>query len=511
MSVKTGFQRIGLQDAGFTYNRNWELIADNALIEPSRNNNMHNGGLEKRGGTAVVVTPVVTSTGRGGFDFRQSSGTQYMIYAKANGTVYYNDDSNTVVTGMSTSNYFHFSQYDDDLYICDGGNIPKYWSGSGAASNVTVATDWATYGYPFQIIQHSQGANRRNWAITKNGVYASKNNEGYNFSDAEVKYIPVYSRGGLVGGFEFNGELFVWSKTQVFRIDDTDVDSANWGYQEAIWEGGAAHWRLICKAANQVYVMTDDAQIYTISSVFSSSDYEISSLSRPAFVDRYLREKGVIGNIEQWHCTYDKRLRAIKWFVQVGGSSVNTALVYFIDLPPEKAWQVHDNSSYASGYRAACSFEYRSGTGTYKIRTVDQTGKVWQLEESARDDEDNPYEAKFKFRPWDFGNPIMWKRFHQIIVRARADSNVTFTVRVWIDGVRQNDETLAINGSGSTYDSATYDSSVYADDNVSFEPFKKKTFGYNMQLEFVNNTAGQDYFVSELVPCYKEVGIRFDD
>lgn len=511
MSVKVGFLRVGLQDPGFTYNRNYELIADNATIEPSRNNNMHNGGLEKRGGTAIIVSPTVSSAGRGGFDFRQENGTQYMVYAKSNGTIYYNDDSNTVVTGMSISNFIHLSQFDDELYIADGGNIPKRWSGSGAASNVTPATDWATSGYPFQIVQHAQGANRRNWAITKYGVYASKNNDGADFADATVKFIPVDSRGGLVAGFEFNGELFVWSKTQVFRIDDTDTDSNNWGYQEAIWEGGAAHWRLICKAANQVYVMTDDAQIYTISSVFSSADYEISSLSRPAFVDRYIREKGVVGNIEQWHCTYDKRMRAIKWFIQVGGSNVNTALVYFIDLPPEKAWQIHDNDSYASGYKAACSFEYRSSTGVYKIRTVDHNGRVWQLEESAKHDNNNPFEGKFKFKPWDFGNPLMWKWFRKIIVRARADSNLTFTVRIWVDGNRKDDATLSISGSGSTYDSAVYDSSVYANDNISFEPFEVKTYGYNLQLEFVNSVVGQDYFVSEIVPCYKEEGIKLED
>ena len=127
--------------------------------------------------------------------------------------------------------FFILVSNDDDLYICDSANTPRKWTGSGSATAITPATDWATSGQPFQIIPHSQGANQRNWAITKMGVYASKNNTGDDFADLTVKFIPVYSRGGLVSGFEFNGELFVFSKTQVFRIDDTDADSNNWGHQ----------------------------------------------------------------------------------------------------------------------------------------------------------------------------------------------------------------------------------------------------------------------------------------
>lgn len=511
MGINAQLLKVSLQNSGYNYNRNYELIADNALIEPSRNNNLHNGGLEKRGGTSIIVDASVTNAGRGGFDFRQSNGSQYLIYAKSNGTVYFNNDGSVVTSGMSTSNFIHLSQYDDDLYICDGANNPRKWSGFGSTSAVIPATDWATTGQPFQIIQHSQGANRRNWAVTKDGIYASKNNTGDDFADATVKFIPVYSKGGLNSAFEFNGEIFVCSKTQVFRIDDTDVDSNNWGYNEAIWEGGAAHWRLVCKAANQYYVMTEDAQVYTINSVFTSSDYEIASVTRPAYIDRFLREKAVIANIENWHCVYDRKLRAIKWFVQVGGTSINTALVYFIDKDPDLAWSIHDNEDYNSGYSAACSFEYRVSAGVYKTRTVDHSGNVWQLEESTRDDNDNPYEGRFKFKPWDYGNPLMWKYFRKAIVRARSESNVVFTVRVWVDNVRRNDVILTISGSGSVFDSAIFDTAVFADDSASFQPFDIKTHGFTLQLEFVNSTSGQDYFISEIVLPFKEEGIRYDD
>jgi hypothetical protein len=511
MGSNVNLTKISFDTSGFSNNRNYELLPDNALISPSTNYNLHNGGIEKRGGSSIPITASVSYSGRGGFNFRQTNGSEYIVYAKSNGSVYHTDDNNVIGSGLSTSNYFNFSQYDDDLYYCDGANVPKKWNGIGLATSVIPATDWATTGQPFQIIPHSQGANRRNWAVTKYGVYASKNNVGDDFADATVKYIPVYSKAGLVAGFEFNGEIFVFSKTQAFRIDDASDDSTTWGYQEAIWEGGAAHFRLICKAGNEVFVMTEDGNIYNIKSIFTSADYEIASLSRPAYIDRYIRENASIADIQEWHCTYDKKLRAIKWFIQVGGSGVNTALVQFIDKPADIAWSIHNNEDYNSGYSASCSFEFRESTGVWKVRTIDQVGNVWQLEEVTRGDNGNPYQSKIKFKPFEFGNPVMWKYFRKGILRVRSDSNVTFTVRIWINGVRKDDVILSISGTGAVFDSAVFDTAVFADDLISFSPFEIKHYGFSLQLELVNNTAGQDYFLSELFLATKEEGVRFDD
>ena len=234
-----------MTEVAFNYNRNFELIPDNALIEPSTNFNLHESGLGKRGGSSIIEDQTVNVRVMGGYDFRQSTGSQNMVYAKKNGSIYANNDSVPIATGMSVSNFFHFSQFSDTLYISDGGTLPQKWTGAGATTGVTPPSDWAAQSkYPFQIIFHPRGASFRNWAITRDVLYASKDNAGDDFSDADVKTIPVYSKGGLVAAIEFGQELFVFSKTETFRIDDSNADPTQWGYIKAIWEGGAAHWRL---------------------------------------------------------------------------------------------------------------------------------------------------------------------------------------------------------------------------------------------------------------------------
>lgn len=508
MGLKANLLRIPMTEAGFNYNRNFELLPNTALLDPSRNFNLHNLGVEKRGGTTNIPGVSVTQRVMGGYDFRQTTGQQFMMYAKNNGSVYFDNDSNVIKTGMATGSFFHFSQFSDTLYISDGTTLPQKWTGSGGTSGVTPSTDWATSGYPFQIIFHARGSNFRNWAIARNGVYASKDNTGDDFADADVKFIPVYSRGGLVGAAEFGKELFVFSKTETFRIDDSSTDPTQWGYQKAIWEGGASHWRLLVPADNDLYIMTDDLNIYSMTGVFQTGDYRKASLSRPAQIDRYLRENSAFPNLDNWHGAYDPKLRCIKWFIQVGGSINNTALVQFIDRPPDKMWALHDNLNFLSGYNASCSFTFRKSPSDWRIYTGDYVGNLWQLEQANRADNGNPIPSVLKFKLWDFGNPLMHKHFPKGVFRVRSDTNMNFTNYVWINNVRIPDVVLTVTSSGAIFDTSTFDNAYFSDDTVSKTPFDIKSYGETMQLQVNHNNVNEDFFLAEIILAFKENGVR---
>lgn len=508
MGIKVSLLHVPMTESGFNHSRNFELIPDTALIDPSRNMNLHNLGDEKRGGTSIIQAQSVNQRVMGGYDFRRSSGNQNMLYAKNNGAVYADNDSSPIATGMAISNFFHFSQYYNTAYIADGSSTPKAWTGAGLMTNVTPPTDWATVGNPFQIIFHPRGASFRNWAICKNGVYGSKSGDGSDFADADVKFIPVYSKGGLVAAIEFGQELFVFSKTETFRIDDSSTDVTQWGYQKAIWEGGVSHWRLLVQADNDVYMMTDDLNIYSLSGVFQTGDYRKASIARPAQIDRYLRENSNFSNIENWHAAYDPKLRCIKWFIQVGGSSTNTALVQFIDRAPDKMWAIHDNQSYASGYTSSCSFTYRKTTSDWRIRTGDYSGNIWELEQAARNDNNNPYMSVLKFKPWEFSNPLMHKHFPKGVLRIRSSTNITLTIYIWINNVRRPNIDLSINSSGAIFDTSTFDNSYFADDTISNTIFDVKSYGETLQLQINHNMVNEDFFLAEVIMAFKENGLK---
>lgn len=512
MGYRGQTMHMPMNAVGFQFNRNTDLLIPTALVEGTRNVDFHEGGVSKRGGSALYLGAAIAGAPimRGDYDFRMRNGNHFIMFATSAGKIYQTNEAGLLKTGKSTNNFFHFSTFNDKVYICDGASAPEYWDGAAALTTAVLApTSWTTNNsWPFQIVQHARGANARNWAITREGVWASKNNDGTDFSDAQVKFIPVYAEGGLVGGFDFNGTLFVWNKTKTFIIEDTDTNSTLWGYSEAIWEGGAASWRLICKAGNELYIMTEEGLIYTLAGVTATGDYTAASITRPAYIDRYIRENVTLGNIDNYFMQYDRTRRAIIVGLQVTGSANNTGLTFFIDRPADVGWIIHDNLDFPSGYQCMCACEYRVSAGVYQIWTGDSVGQIWKLGQTARSDNSNGFTSAIKTRALDMGNPRMWKHFAKGRLRTRAQGNYNLTVRTWIDGVRKPDVALSLSGSGAAFDSAIFDTSVFAEDSIIPVPFDIKAYGFDVQLQIVNSNAGEDFFLSELLVDFENCGVR---
>lgn len=512
MSKRVTTLRIPFHQAGYQFGRDTEYLAPFALVDETSNVNFHEGGIGKRGGTDHFLASAITGNPaiRGLYQYKSTNGNK-VVFSDATGKLYHTSESNVLKTGMSTSNYYSFSVFADELYIADGGSVPQVWDGSAASTSSIsgIPTDWTGVGgYPFQIIPHARGANARNWAIRSDAVYASAADDGDDFSDANVIKIPVYSEGGLVGGFDFGGTLFVFSKTKTYLIDDVDSDTSKWGYSEAIWEGGASHWRLITKAGNNLYIMSDEGFIYSLAGIQGTGNYEQSNLTRPAYIDRWFREQVIRSDVEKFHSVFDRSLRCINYHVRVGGSNTNTVLKYFIDRPPELAFIIHENETSPSGFDASVSAEVQESIGTYKIYTGDFNGEIWKHEQSTFADDSADYKANVKLKPLNLENPRTYKLFKRGKIRAKATGNFELTIRVYIDGVRKNDILLSLAGTGAFFGTAVFDTSVFARDEIIPVDFELGHHGYDIQLEVLNENAGEDFFLSEMLIDFKVMGVR---
>lgn len=513
-TLRSPFLQTGLRD-----DRSQELLPVTSLVLPSKNLNFHENGLSKRGGNSLYLANALSSNPKiqAGFQFRLSNGGYFHLFA-ANGKVYQSNESNVLKSGHSLTNPISFMQIGAQsgqtitqyVFWADGQIVPQYWDGSaGASTAVTAASSWATTsGYPFQIINHARNANIRAWAITKDSVWASKIGEPWNFGDSDVIQIPVYSKGGLVGGIDLGGQLFVWDKTKTYLIDDTDSNSQNWGYHESLWDGGAAHWRLVCKANNNLFIMAEDSTIYSLQGIIATGAYSASPIARPAYIDKFIRDNVTLSNIENFCCAYDRKLRAIKWFMQEGGSNNNIALTYFVDKDPANAWIIHDNEDSASGYQAAAVWEVRNGPGDWQLWTGDFSGKIWKLEQATDADNGNPFRTRVKTIRQDLGSPRAWKHFRGLVFRGSAAGKVDFTMHKWVDGVRKDDSTFSLSGSGAKFGSAQFNIDRFAGDSLVPTTVDVGYYGRDAQFEFENNSIGQSFFLSELIYLYSPRGVR---
>lgn len=500
--------RIPLIDTGLRDDRNQELLPATALIIPSKNMNYHENGLSKRGGSEITIAGNGHS-GQGMFQFQTP--TQRTLMLANNGNVYQTNYSNSLTSGLSTQNFVSFVQTANKAFFADGQTAPQYWDGvSPTSTPVTTPTSW-TGNMPFQMVNHTRagsGSGDRLWAVTPDSLWASGLGTPTDFGDVNVIQIPIDSIGGLVGAYDLGGQLFAFSRTQTFLIIDDNPDTSLWGYTNALWEGGVASWRLIAKADNNLFLMAEDGLQYSLQGIIATGSYASAAINRPAFVDKFIRDNVNLQNIQNFHVEYDRKLRALKWFMQEGGSINNIALTYFIDKQPQSAWIVHDNELFSSGYNATCGCEVRVTPGNYQIWTMDGTGDVWTLEQTSRDDNANPYPVHIKVKPEDLDMPVNLKHLMALKIRGQASGQVNFLFHVWIEGARQQDATLTINGTGAMFDSAHFDVDTFSGDTITSAPVQLGYYGRDIQFELIESEVGTDFFLSEIIILAKKLGIK---
>ncbi len=364
---------------------------------------------------------------------------------------------------------------------------------------------------PFQMVNHTRagsGAGDRLWAVTSDSLWYSDINAPTKFGSGTAGQLPIDSIGGLVGAADLGGQLFAFSRTQTFLIQDTDSDIGNWGYNNAIWEGGVASWRLIGRANNNLYMMAEDGLIYNLIGVLTTGGYNAIPLNRPAFVDKFIRDNVNLGNIQNFHVAYDRKLRALKWFMQQGGNGNNIAITYFIDKQPQSAWIVHNNQNYSSGYNATASWEVRVTPGTYQVWTMDGTGNVWGLEQTSRDDNGNPYQVVINTKPQDLDIPRNNKSWHALALRGDASGTANFTMYITVEGQAYQSQTFTMGGSGAMFDSAIFNTSTFATDLITTAPVLLGFYGRDLQIQLVENEIGVDFFLAEILYMVKPLGIK---
>src|SRR5581483_11664418 len=109
--------RMPLVDTGFRDDRNNQLLPATALLVPSCNLNYHENGLSKRGGTSIAVIGQ-SNIGQGIFQFLTPT-VQRVVFA-ANGTLYHTNYTNTLKTGLSSSNPVNLCQTSKYVFCADG-------------------------------------------------------------------------------------------------------------------------------------------------------------------------------------------------------------------------------------------------------------------------------------------------------------------------------------------------------------------------------------------------------
>ncbi len=300
-----------------------------------------------------------------------------------------------------------------------------------------VPTDWTGTNFPKRIVRHGRGASERLWAFgcpsNLERIYAGATGDD-NFLDASVVTIDIETGDGfgIVGMEEYGDRLIPVGKRQPYLIDDLDADSTKWGYDPAQWEGGLGNDRLLVKTPNDLIAMSEDGEIYSVIVTQQTGDYRSASIARPAFIHKWIEDHVDLAQIDDFHMVYDQAIRAIKIFViRKGQIKTDTALVFFIDRPPEEAWVRH---RYVGLDFASVATVVRVAAGNWKIYAGGHAGTAYKLESTTLTDNGVHYDSSFLTIDDPFANPRVNKRYDRDWLVLKPQGEEIIGVNVYVDG-----------------------------------------------------------------------------
>jgi hypothetical protein len=499
---------IDFSQGGLTGNRNHDAVQSYMMVWPSRNINLHRSVREKRGGTTHVYGAALNGAPQvmGLYDFRLLDGTRYIVSATGDGKLY-KDDTSTIKTGMSTSNFFNFATGENKLFIVDGSTQMQVWTGTGSAADVAhPAADW-TSAPPFQVVLHRRGNSQRMCAINSTNLYISKSytaaGDMEDFSETGSTDFPIQTGDGwgLIGQIENNNELWLFGKTSTFRLLDTDSTIANWGITPSLFTGGAATWRLICRTPNNdIIAMMEDGEIYSINAVQEYGDYKRASITYPSRMDAWIKEHVNLAYIDLFHMVYDPYIRALRIFVvSEGQTTIDTCLIYFIDRAVDQAWMVHDNISYDSGFKASASALVRKSVGVNKVYTGDYTGNLWELETANQNDNGNACTASFRSPNFAPENLRMNKFFKSLRPIVKPKGAYDLQAQFWIDGKQIGSGSVSMSGGSSIVGTAIVGTATVSIGEILDESIEIGEKGVRFQFELWNSGVDQTFELSGAV------------
>lgn len=516
MSFKNKTYRLAFSEGGFNGNDNYDLIPVTSFVSPSRNIALHNGLREKRGGstkdtaTAITASPKCLGIGQ----HVTAGGTLQTLSAHSDGKVWKNQTT-AIKSGMSQTNRYDFLQVGTNVFICDGATSPQVYDGTNIAAVTTPAADWSGANQPKFMVLHSRGASKRLVAFAPGGNesswYMSPSGSYQEFVTGVLKFTGEFGEGsGAVAAIDFNQDLFIFGRTRTLILNDSDTSTANWGWQRAPWEGGAAHQKLVIKVDNDVYVMTPDGDIYTVRTAAQVNDYKRASVTRPAFIHRYIANNVDLSKIDEFHVAYDPNIRALLWWVvRTGQTTADTCLVFYVDRPVQEAWSIWDGTdNTVSGFRATASATLKTSTGAYVLKTGDGVGFIWTANVLGTMSDDGNGYAQVLRSPWlSFDNPRNEKRFATAELVFVVSGAYPVNIRWFVDDAEQANILTSVGGTGNVFP-LTFGTSTFGASALNQIPIELGAIGRRIMFEISNSTAAQNIRCAALLVDFVDRGPR---
>lgn len=497
---------------GLVGTKDQSQIAPDKLIV-ARNISYEGRTLRKEGGAAKYNTTAITGapTVLGGWDWWPSDGVQRMVVALSDGTLKKDSGAGTFPTTLASALAVtdvvpvfveggkEAAANNRKLFIFTGTNAVQVLSGDGAttAALATPPTDWAGANQPFFGGIHENRLFGGGNLNDPHRIYFSLATNHEDLNTTPLTF-PVFPGEGerLVAGLSFNKWLVLWKfPVGMYVIDTNDPVSANWKVRRLSRSVGGAGPTCATEIDKDVVFMDPTANFHLLSAVQEASDAAASNITRANDMYSFIKENFSLVRTRFVRSVYYAAKREVHFAVAGAGSSVNNVR-FVLDLNRE------DMGRFRYSDRDVCEGLWlRKDVNLVQRLTVgDNTGFVWNLDQTTRSKDGLGYSGAFQMPYIDFSHadPKLATvrkigQFLECVVEPTGNWNVSVDI-LW-DGATVQTTQFNMGVSGATLGSFVLGTDKLAGTQILSR--KRRIVGSGRRLSLVgsNSGAGEDFSI----------------
>lgn len=412
------------------------------------------------GGT--TVTTMTSAVGTVTADSATDTFTR-TAHGLANDTpVMFYNSGGALPTGVS-SNFPYFTRNvaanTFQISLSAGGvalNFTSNGTGTHTVHRCLLPADWRGGSLPaWSFLHNSRLYGGGNLTPHEHGVYASVLNNHSDFLNSGTLYWPVYPGEGerIVGGISWRNKAYIFKYPRgIYVLDDTSIDTADWGWKRVSRYVGAVSQGSLVEADDDVYFISPHGYIHSLSAVQEYGDVKSSAIKAMELSDYVLSRMYLPQDSLAHGVYYEKKKKVIFSYVSLDSLSqfgdYSNALMIGLDI--HRSYSDQPGSMKDAQLFVSTRDEY-NGLAQFTHPTTRETtimagtinGFIYKLDQSARSKDSAGYTASFQTKDfYPYGSERNANLRELEIVFARGSSNNAITIKVYRDGTLSDTKTL---------------------------------------------------------------------
>lgn len=449
MGYKGQTYSIPLGDGGLLTDETPSRIPITHLLEAT-NVDLLKGVLEKAPG-AIRYNENAFATGLiGGFDWWPNEIRQRIIAITRDGKVWKLPDSETNIevlgagdlvqgfTPVFVAGGAELPNNPRKLFIFTGQNQVQVISGDDSTRHniTTPAADWTT-NYPTFGLMHDGQLVAMGNRSDPHRIYLSDHDDHEKFSGGTSISFSVAPGEGemLLGGYVFNGRLFLWKfPGGVYYLDKPDIDPNTWSIKKLSSSFGVASPHAAVGVLNDLLVKNSTGSITSLAATEKFGDIESGDLLNNLRVEGYLREHASRqGTKDSYGLYYEDKKQVYYTYRSAGGIRNDSLLVLDYNRPdnPRVTWWRHLQPNFLALRQDSLRIQ-RPIYGA-------EDGYIYLMDQQTREINGAGYNAQFQIPFLDFGSGApqiseQMKLYDFLELSFEETGNWQLSVDVFIDG-----------------------------------------------------------------------------